>query len=111
MSATDQQGGAAETGGANESGAAANGGAGGFASSGAGVQLPGDGVHDAGANVGKNGIQMKWPPHPGEHGTKGAEKHKQWKSTVKCVMWMKNIDERLLLSSHRCMPRGMQRDC
>ena len=60
---------------------------------GSGVQLPGD--EPGGTNnVGKNGIAMKWPIHPGEYGVKGADKHKQWKNKIKAVMWMKNIDEK-----------------
>ena len=41
------------------------------------------GMDAGGPNFGRNGIQMKWPEHPGEYGLKGAEKHKQWNNDVK----------------------------
>ena len=37
-----------------------------------GVSFPG--MDLGGQSVGRNGIQMKWPDHPGEYGLKGAEK-------------------------------------
>ena len=57
-----------------------------------GVTLPGEDSNNG--NVGKNGISIKWPQHPGEYGVKGAQKHKQWKNTVKSIMWMKSVDEK-----------------
>ena len=63
------------------------------------VTLAGNGISFsgdvfAGQNVGNNGIQMKWPEHPGEYGLKGAEKHKRWKNDIKTVMFIKGIDEK-----------------
>ena len=61
-------------------------------SSGGGLLFSGNDT--AGQSVGKNGIQMKWPEHPGEYGLKGAEKHKRWKNDIKAVMHIKGIDEK-----------------
>ena len=32
--------------------------------------------------AGINGIQLQWPPHPGQHGIEGARKHRAWKQHV-----------------------------
>ena len=32
--------------------------------------------------LGANGIQMKWPVHPGEYGPRGADLHRKWKESI-----------------------------
>ena len=46
---------------------------------------------DEAGNVNSYGVNMKCPPHPGEYGVKGAEKHRRWKETCKMIMIMKDI--------------------
>ena len=50
-----------------------------------GVTLPDDEPNKTGFVNGQNGVNMKWPPHPGVTGIKGAKLHKEWKQKVKTV--------------------------
>ena len=58
------------------------------------------GMDIGGQSVGRNGIQMKWPEHPGEYGLTGAGTHTRWKNYIKTVMRIKGIDDADCCSSH-----------
>ena len=59
-----------------------------------GLTLPDDEPNKTGFVMGQNGVNMKWPPHPGVTGIKGAKLHKEWKQKMKTVKFMKNVDDK-----------------